>query len=64
MRNTQGKLKNIIEELKHIRDLTWTSLAPMALNMTQAQWDDHRINKLSYELTELIHDLENNLEGD
>ena len=58
MGNRYIHIDDLVKHLKHIRDLARTSLAPMAMNMTQAQWDDHRINKLSYELTNLIDDLE------
>ncbi len=62
MRITHGKLDNIVKELKHTRDLARTSLPPMAMNMTIAGWNAHRVEKLAYEIGELVIDLENNIE--
>ena len=61
MRHTYGKLEKILDEVTRVRDLARTSLAPIMLSLSPVEWNEYRIEKIAYELTELIYDLENNI---
>jgi hypothetical protein len=43
------EIERLRETLTEIRDLARTGLAPTALNMTEDQWDRHRLNRIAWE---------------
>jgi hypothetical protein len=43
------EIERLRETLTEIRDLARTGLAPTALNMTEDQWDRHRLNRIARE---------------
>ena len=43
--------------LTNIRDTARAGLPPVALNMTQAQWDDHRLIAIAGALSHLLDEL-------
>lgn len=45
---------HLAKKLTEIRDLARTGLPPIALGMTSERWANHRLNKISAELTKLI----------
>jgi hypothetical protein len=45
----QAEIERLRQTLLEIRDLARTGLAPSALNMTEDQWDRHRLNRIARE---------------
>ena len=52
-----GPRTNLVETLINVRDTARTGLPPAALNITQAQWDDHRLIAIARALTHLLDEL-------
>ncbi len=61
MLNTQGKLDNIVRELKHVLSFASANSPPVSAygttNMTQQQWDENKLNKIGTEIRGLVNDL-------
>ena len=49
-----SKQSELLRELVNVRDLLRTGLKPDSLNLTNEEWLQHKINRASRELTEII----------